>query len=82
MNKQIDRVDMEVDRMRRKRNSIIADEVDQYMREIRMEIRAKEEAVAKGIAPEEPEHKTAPFIYIVPGILAVFGIIVVAAMNM
>ena len=82
LNKQIDRVDMEVDRMRRKRNSIIADEVDQYMREIRMEIRAKEEAAAKGIVPEEPEQKTAPFIYIVPGILAVFGIIVVAAMNM
>lgn len=82
LNKQIDRVDMKVDRARRNRNTIIADEVDKYMREIRMEIRAREEAEAKGIVPEEPEHKTAPFVYIFPGILAVFGVIVIILMNL
>ena len=78
-NKQIDRVDMEVDRARRHRNTIVADEVDRYMREIRQEIAMKEQN--GGVLPEE-KHHTAPFVYIVPGILAVFGIIVVVAMSL
>ena len=82
LNKQIDRVDMKVDKMRRSRNSVVADEVDQYMREIRAEIRAKEEAEAKGIAVTPEEHKLAPFVYIVPGILAVFGLLVILLMNL
>ena len=82
LNKQIDRVDMKVDKARRNRNTIIADEVDQYMREIRMEIKAREEAEAKGIGLPEQEHKPAPFLYIVPGLLAVFGVIVVIAMSL
>ena len=82
LNKQIDRVDMKVDKARRSRNAIIADEVDRYMREIRMEIKAREEAEAKGIVVEPEEHKPAPFIYIVPGILAVFGVIVIVLMSL
>lgn len=82
LNKQIDRIDMEVDKARRNRNTIIADEVDRYMREIRLEIQMKEEAQAKGIVPEEPEHKTAPGIYIVPGVLGVFGLIVIIVMSL
>ena len=82
LNKQIDRVDMKVDKMRRSRNAIIADEVDQYMREIRAEIKMREEAEAKGIAPQSEEHKQAPFVYIVPGILLVFGLLVIVLMSL
>ena len=82
LNKQIDRVDMKVAQARRSRNTIIADEVDRYMQEIRLEIQAKEEARAKGIVQEPEEQKTAPFIYVVPGILAVFGVIVVVLMSL
>jgi hypothetical protein len=82
LNKQIDRVDMKVAQARRSRNTIVADEVDQYMREIRMEIKAKEEAEAKGLVVESEEHKQAPFVYIVPGVLAVFGVIVVVLMSL
>ena len=82
LNKQIDRVDMKVDRVRRSRRTQIADEVDQYMKEIREEIR-QQEMTAEGKAPvHEEKPKQAPFIYIVPGILAVFGVIVIIAMSL
>ena len=82
LNKQIDRIDMEVDRARRNRNTIIADEVDRYMREIRMEIKAKEEAAAKGIEFKEEEHHTAPFVYGVPIFLIFVAIIFIVASNL
>ena len=78
-NKQIDRVDMKVDRARRNRNTIVADEVDHYMHEIRQEIAMKERN--GGVLPEE-RHHTAPFVYIVPGVLAIFGLIVIIAMSL
>lgn len=81
LNKQIDRVDMKVDKARRTRRTQVADEVDQYMREIRAELEEKEAAARAGVPLPEGEHQPAPFLYIVPGILAVFGIIVVAAMT-
>jgi len=81
LNKQIDRVDMKVDRARRTRRTQVADEVDQYMREIRAELQAKE-MTTEGKAVVEEEHKTAPFIYIFPGILAAFGVIVVVVMSL
>ena len=71
-NKQIDRIDMEVDKLRRARNSQLADEVEYYMREIRAEIEAKE----RGEEIKEEEPQTAPFLYIVPTAIIVLGVIV------
>ena len=82
LNKQIDRVDMEVDKARRNRNTIIADEVDQYMREIRAEIQAKQDAEAKGVALQPEEHHTAPFVFVVPIVVLVIGIILAVLSSM
>ena len=79
LNKQIDRVDMEVDRARRNRNTIVADEVDKYMREIRAEIKEKEEAEAKGIEfREHADEHMAPFVFAVPIAIIVIAIIFIA----
>ena len=82
LNKQIDRVDMKVDKARRNRNTIIADEVDQYMREIRAEIQAKQDAEAKGVALQPEEHHTAPFVFVVPIVVLVIGIILAVLSSM
>jgi Fe2+ transport system protein B len=79
LNKQIDRVDMKVDQARRNRNTIVADEVDKYMREIRMEIEAKEEAEAKGMEfRDKADEHMAPFVWAVPIFLIVVAIIFIA----
>ena len=79
LNKQIDRVDMKVSKMRRMRNNTqVSDEVDHYMRQIR----AEREAEANGTSlADSNQNKTAPFLYVVPVILILFGIIVIVAMT-
>lgn len=76
-NKQIDRIDMKMDKLRRGKRTQVADEVDKYMREIRYEIEARE----AGKPIQEPVDHTAPFIYAVPAILVILAIIVIIAMN-
>jgi hypothetical protein len=78
-NKQIDRVDMKVDKMRRSRRTAqLQDEVDEIMQRVYEERKAAE----AGNASAKEEAKTAPFVYAVPIVLVIFGIIVIIAMNL
>ena len=81
-NKQIDNIDMKVDRMRRsKHDARIEAEIEQYMIQLHQELEAKEAGLP--VDEEEMRHqKTATFVYAVPAILVVFGIIVVLATNL
>lgn len=79
-NKQIDRIDMKVDQLkRRKRDAKIEAEIDMYMHQIHEELKMKE----AGGNPDalEPVKKTPIGIYAVPLLLVVFGTIVIIAMN-
>lgn len=79
LNKQIDRVDMEVDRLRRsRRTGHVQDEVDEIMRRIHEE----RKAAAANQTPEiEKGHKTEPFVLAVPAVIIVFAAIFMALSN-
>lgn len=82
LNKQIDRVDMKVDKAKRMRRTNVADEVDRYAREIHAQNVAAQKAKEAQEPQPDKKRKTAAFIYVFPAILVVFGIIVVIAMGM
>lgn len=70
-NKQIDRVDMEVDRMRRARHTFQAqDEVDEIMHRIHEERMREQQAEELHL---EKGHQTEPFVYAVPIVVALIA---------
>lgn len=75
-NKQIDRVDMEVDKLRRsRRTGQVQDEVDEIMHRIHEE----REAEKRGETPElEHGHKTEPFVFAVPIVIIIIALIFIA----
>ncbi len=81
LNKRIDRVDMEIDRAKRMRRTQLAEELDRYKSQIHAENERQNQAGGES-QTSKGSNETASFIYIVPGILVVFGIIVVVAMSL
>lgn len=76
-NKQIDRVDMEVDRLRRtRRTAQLQDEVDEIMHRLHEEKLAEE----RGELPNETKgNKVEPFVYVVPIVIVLIAILFIGA---